>query len=306
MSSLQFQLFGKFSVQRDSQSLHGIEASKEQELLSYLLIHRDRSHPREALASMLWGNASTERSRKYLRQALWHLHTTFEASEFSQPPALLIEHDWVRINLHRDIWLDVAVFEQAFVATQGISGKHLDQSAARMLKEAVSLYIGDLLDGWYLDWCLFERERLQNAYLLMLDKLMSYAAEQGDYEVGQGYGLRILQIDRASERTYRRLMRLQYMLGDRTAALRQYQRCVTALGEELDVKPEKRTQDLYQQIRADRFHPAEPAHLEPATRNSRLSEELLRLKRLQMVVAAVQRRIQKDISAVEEGAKTND
>lgn len=76
MSKLTFQLFGRLSVMRDARSVEGLETSKEQELLCYLLIHRDRPHPREALAGLLWGDSSTEKSRKYLRQALWHLHAT--------------------------------------------------------------------------------------------------------------------------------------------------------------------------------------------------------------------------------------
>lgn len=304
MSSLRFQLFGKFRVLRNSQSLEGLDSSKEQELLSYLLLHRDRSHPREALASMLWGNTSTERSRKYLRQALWHLHSAFQTSELSCAPVLLVQHDWVQLNLHQEIWLDVAVFEQAFAGSQGVSGKHLDRAGAEKLKAAVELYGGDLLEGWYQEWCLFERERFQNTYLLMLDKLMSYAIEHGEYEIGQGYGSRILQIDRASERTYRRLMQLQYMAGDRTGALRQYRRCEAALDEELGVKPERRTQNLYEQIRADKLNHSTPHDFENAFTPAPPAPEMLgRLQRLQIVLAAVQKRIQRDISAVEEGAR---
>ena len=79
-------------------------------------------------------------------------------------------------------------------------------------------------------------------YMQMLDKLMSYSQEHHEYEAGEGYGSTILRYDRASERTYRRLMYLQYIAGDRTGALRQYERCVIALAEELGVKPEKTNQ----------------------------------------------------------------
>ncbi|NIN69138.1 MAG: hypothetical protein GTO63_31510, partial [Anaerolineae bacterium] len=81
--------------------------------------------------------------------------------------------------------------------------------------------------------CLYERERLQNMYLAILDKLVSYSEVQGAYEAGLGYGSRILSYDGARERTHRRLMRLYYLAGDRTAALRQYDSCVEALRREL-------------------------------------------------------------------------
>jgi len=57
-------------------------------------------------------------------------------------------------------------------------------------------------NGCYDDWCIFERERLQNIYLLMLDKLISYSAKHREYEAGQGYGYTILRYDRARERTH--------------------------------------------------------------------------------------------------------
>ena len=305
MSALRFQLFGKFSVQRDALAVKGLEASKDQELLSYLLLRRDRSHPRETLAGLLWGDSSTDRSKKYLRQSLWHLHAALEAGETTNRHVLLVEHDWVQLNLHSELSLDVAEFEQAFTTTQGVPGKGLDRPHAQMLKDAVELYKGDLLDGWYQDWCLFERERLQNMYLHMLDKLMSYSQEHQEYEAGQGYGSTILRYDRASERTYRRLMHLQYMAGDRTGALRQYERCVAALNEELGVKPERRTKALYENIRADILQKVEPVDAQPASVPTvTLPEVLGRLKRLQMVLAAVQKRVQRDIQSVEQGLKT--
>jgi hypothetical protein len=88
-------------------------------------------------------------------------------------------------------------------------------------------------------------------YLAMLDKLMGYCEATKQYETGIVYGTRILFFDRAREHTHRHLMRLQYLAGNRTAALRQYERCRLALDEELGVKPAKFTLALYEQIRDD-------------------------------------------------------
>jgi len=305
MPTLRFQLFGKFSVHRDAELVKGIDAGKEQELLSYLLVRRDRCHPREALASMLWGDTSTERSKKYLRQALWHVQAALENGELARPQVLLVGHDWIQLNLQSGLWLDVDLFEQAFADTRGVPGKQLDRSHAEMLKSALELYRGDLLEGSYQDWCLFERERLQNIYLSMLEKLMIYSEKRGEYEAGQGYGSTILRYDRARESTHRQLMHLQYRAGDRTGALRQYKHCARALSEELGVKPQKSTTALYEQIRADRLDESPPAFSQsgsPST--SSLPEVLGSLKRLQLALTAIQKRVQRDIKAVEQGLET--
>ena len=167
------------------------------------------------------------------------------------------------------------------------------------LRDAVSLYNDDLLPGYYQDWILFERERLQNMYLLMLDKLIVYLQFRGEYEVAQGYAATILRYDPARERTHRQLMHLYSLAGDRTSALRQYERCVQALKQELGVKPERKTVELYERIKSDQMGHTENDNSVPTPHTTTSSDILTRLKQLQSIVSGVQRRIQRDIKAVE-------
>jgi DNA-binding SARP family transcriptional activator len=303
MATLCVSLFGKFSARADEQALDGFDSYKVQELFSYLLLHREQSHPRETLAGLLWGDNSTAQSKKYLRQALWHLQTALGAHEGQcERRALLVEPGWVQVNTRAELYLDVAAFERSFASVQKKPGRELDDESARMMQEAVSLYQGDLLDGWYQDWCLYKREQLQNMYLTMLDKLMGYREAHHQYEEGLDYGARILRYDRASERTHRRLMRLQYLAGDRTAALRQYERCVAALSEELGVRPANLTIRLYEQISTDRLEealqmPADNALAAAPT--AMLPEVLGRLRQLQTSLADMQRQVRQSIQSTE-------
>jgi DNA-binding SARP family transcriptional activator len=298
MHDLSFRLFGKFIAQCDAEPLPGLDAGKDQELLSYLLIHGHQHHAREALAAMLWGDSSTERSKKYLRQSLWHLQSVVEAKA-GAANYLLVDHDWVRLNPANRPWCDVAEFETAFKSAEGIAGAQLTQGQADQLKAAVDLYRDELLVGWYHDWVLFERERLQNKYLILLDKLISYSQVHHEFEQGQAYATGILRYDPARERTHRALMRLYYSAGDRTAALRQYERCVAALKRELQVNPERRTADLYEQIKSGRHELISP-NLEAATNDQSDSRDLLScLKQIQRMLSGVQQRIQRDIRAME-------
>jgi len=302
MPDLSFHLFGKFSALCDSQPLKGLDASKDQQLLSFLLIRRNQHHSREAVASMFWEDQSTERSKKYLRQSLWHLQAALGGPQNGQSNYLLGEHDWLRMNPSERPWSDVEEFEKAFNAAQGISATQLSEPQAKQLKDAVALYRDDLLTGWYQDWVLFERERLQNEYLLLLDKLIAYSELHHEYEQSQTYAGNILRYDPARERTHRQLMRLYYLSGDRTAALRQYERCVGALRRELGVTPERRTVDLYQQIKADQFDPAkrsEPNLSEMVTTSSDSVDLIGCLKQIQGMLSSIQQRIQRDLRALE-------
>ena len=254
MSRLKVRLFGKFLAEQNGRRLEGLEGPKLQELFAYLLIYKGKSHDREELASLLWGDTDTAQSKKYLRQALWHLSSALNpGDDLSVGRVLVVGQDRVDVDSKADLWIDIAEFENAFTAVKGVPGHEMELNATATLKAAAELYRGDLLEGCYHDWCLFERERLQSTYIIILDKLMDYSEASSQFESGIVYGNRILCIDRARERTHRRLMRLHYLSGDRTASLRQYKRCADALLEELSVKPAKKTVELYEQIRRDQF-----------------------------------------------------
>ena len=254
------------------------------------------------LAGVLWGDNPTPQSKKYLRQALWQLNSGLESQLGAISRRILeVEPEWINLNSNAHVWLDVAEFERAYAGVQGATGQDLDSQTAHTLQAAVRLYAGELLEGYYQDWCVYERERLQNMHLAILDKLMSYCEAHRLYEDGLSYGASVLRCDRARERTHRRIMRLHYLAGDRTAALRQYATCVAALQDELHIAPSETTLALYEQIRGDRVAPAPPmaTQAEPVPSPSSLPAVLAHLKQLQAALTSFQNQMQHDIQNIE-------
>ena len=303
MLILRIHLFGKFCVRRNERVLDGFDARKIQELFCYLLLHRDHSLPRETLAGILWPETTTTQSKKNLRQALWQLQSALGSqNEKANDRILLVGPDWVQLNSQADFWLDVAEFEQVFNRVQKTPGQEFDISTAQRVQYTIQLYQGPLLEGWYQDWCLLERERLQSMYLALLDKLMSFSEAHFDYETGLLYGMRIMCYDRARERTHRRMMRLYYLLGDRAEALRQYERCAVALNEELGISPSKGTLALYRQIQADQLDEpsSTPIQVEtpPEVPAPSLLEVLGRLAEVQRSLSELQNQVQQSIHLV--------
>jgi DNA-binding SARP family transcriptional activator len=306
MCILAVRLFGKFQVQRDGQELQGLNTCKVWELFAYLLLYREHPHAREALASLLWPASTTEQAKKYLRHALWQLQTTLNLADTTEHNRILLvdPDDWICLNSDADLWLDVAEFERAYALVQKTPGKELDAQCEQTMRQALNLYRGDLLGGWYQDWCLFERERLQRQYLALLEKEMDYCSAHGEYETGLEFGIWALRYDVARERIHRRLMRLYYLGGNRTAALRQYERCVAFLRTELGVEPSTRTVTLYQQIRSELpLYPAGIASEQDSVTFMKtapsLSQAHHQLKQLQTVFAEAECQLQKAIQAVE-------
>ena len=242
-------LLGRFEAQVGSRSLEAFRGRKTTELLSFLLVFRDRPHHREVLAGTLWPESDTEQSKKYLRQSLWQLRAA-SGGGLELAPLLTADTEWVQVNADQ-LWLDVAQLEEAYTRVKLMPGERLNDADAAELARVVPLYRGDLLEGCYQDWCTYERERLKALYLSLLERLLAYDEATCRPEEGVVHGELLLRHDRAHERAHRRLMRLRYQAGDRTGAIRQFERCSEALREEFGIAPGERTRLLYEQLKSD-------------------------------------------------------
>jgi DNA-binding SARP family transcriptional activator len=307
MNRLYVFLLGKFGARQDEQVISGLDLRKVQELFCYLICHRAQPASREKLAGLLWENTAAAQSRANFRRTLWQLQHALnehQNPERQDQPALLVKPEWIQINPQANLWVDVEVFEATFAQVRGQSGEHLNSQSAQQISDAIQLYRGDFLDGIYLDWCLYERERLQQIYLVLLSKLTAYCEATRQYERGLECAAAMLRHDRAHEQAHRQIMRLYTLQGDRTAALRQYERCALALDEELGVRPVELTTELYEHIKLNEssgnlaLDPGKPHGNEPAPNND-LPNVLNQLKQLQRALYEIQHQVHQNIQVVE-------
>src|SRR5437762_1737269 len=87
----------------------------------------------------------------------------------------------------------------------------------------------------------------------MLPRLVCIRARtrQGNLFVNAREAPRLLRYEHADERAHWRMMRLHCLAGDRTGAVRQFERCQEALRDDLGIAPGDRVQMLYEQVRAE-------------------------------------------------------
>ena len=250
MTTLHIYLFGRFDLGSPGQPVPALPSRRARELLSYLVLHRNHPQRREFLANRLWDDAAPAQGGKLLRQALWQLQTALRPlSKHDGLHLLEVDPEWVQLNSANALQADVIGFEDAARSCHGISGARLDQAERDRLEHAVVLCRGELLEGWYQDWCLVERERLQNDLLDVLEKLVCACEARFENERGLLHARRILAIDPAREQVHRHVMRLHQQGGNRTGALRAFQHCRQVLHEELGVDPSAQTLALHQAIR---------------------------------------------------------
>lgn len=249
-------LFGTGQASYRDQALPGFPNQQHYRLLCYLLLNRHHPHHRERLAAVFWSEFPTATSRKYLRNALWRLRQALQATGLPVDQYLVITDDSVSFLDTAAYWLDVEAFGTAVTACQGLPGQNLTPEGAADLEQAVELYRGELLDGIFEDWCLYDRERFRLMYLNALSKLLTFHEHHASYEQGLVWGQHLLRCDPTREKVHRQMMRLYWLLGDHSEALAQYKCCVQILREELGIQPMAKTRYLHKQMARNQFDPA--------------------------------------------------
>ncbi|MGD2157635.1 MAG: winged helix-turn-helix domain-containing protein, partial [Anaerolineales bacterium] len=168
MSTFNCYLFGRFRAHCNQQPVTSFHSQKALELLCFLLLNRDRPYHREILAEVLWGE-NRDRSKAYLRKAIWQLQKSLSAiPDLVEDNLLQVDPEWLQIKADADIWTDAGTFEAAYTSVLEIYGNQFHEQQFTELQSTVDLYQGDLLEGWYEDWCVFERERFKEMYLVMI------------------------------------------------------------------------------------------------------------------------------------------
>jgi len=248
--SLVVYCLGPFRVYHNNQLITDWDSLKARSILKYLVAHRGTPIGKEILMDIFWQDADPEAARRNLHQAIYSLRQTLRRG---QPDFQHVhfESECYLLNPELEIWLDFSEFEEHAQA-----GRRLEVAGqlAKALAEygiAEGLYQGDFLEeDLYEDWARVQREHLRNIYLDIVGRLSGYYLQQGEYVAATALCQKILAQDNCHEEAHRRLMQCYLAQGQRHLAMRQYQACVEALKEELDLTPSEETAVLYQRITA--------------------------------------------------------
>jgi len=241
---LHIRLLGDFSLIYCDRQVTGLNSTRLQSLLAYLVLHRDVPQQRQHLAFLFWPDTTEAQARNNLRQLLHQLRQAFpEALHY-----LSADKHMVHWQLVTPFHLDVAEFEQALTLADAATRQHDQHVLQVALEQADNLYRGDLLPGCYDEWIVPERERLRQRHQQALEHLLSLFEEQGDTGAAIRYAQRLIGLDPLSEDLYRRLMRLFALNKDRASALHVYHTCVTTLQRELGVDPDPATREAYERL----------------------------------------------------------
>jgi LuxR family transcriptional regulator, maltose regulon positive regulatory protein len=234
---IQIRAFGQPEVILDGKPVQwAVVKSRD---LFFLLLQYPQGLSREQIGAIFWPDHTPERLEPAFRSTLYRLRRAVSRD------CVLFQDGLYRFNGSIPVFCDVREFE--YLLDQAETAASIEK-AVTCLETARQLYRGDYLQDSYEDWCGLERERLRNRILAATEKLAALYTARGKLSPALALYQRLVKDDPYHEDAQRELIRLQYLLGDRAAAIRQYQALVKLLQEELGLRPHPETEALYQRI----------------------------------------------------------
>ena len=153
----QLQLLGGIQARCDDQCISNFGSRGAAALLARLALYPQRSHAREELIELLWPGVAIDAGRNRLRQALFTLRRLLEPAGLVAAPVFATDRLSLRL-VPGALDCDALHFERAVT-----EGRHTD---------ALALYAGELMPGFYDDW--IDDDRVRYAHLF--DHAQQHAA----------------------------------------------------------------------------------------------------------------------------------
>ena len=216
--------------------VHDFGGRKPKQLLEILLCERGHGVAKDRIADLLWGDALPRNPAATVETHISLLRRRLTSSGADRR-TLVTESDAYRIA---DDMVDVDLDRfDTLIRRGGRTG----------LRQALSLVRGDVLeDEPYGPWALRLRETYRERRVNAMLDVAEDALASGDHLEALKQAEAAVSVEPTRERGYRISMLARYALGRQDEALRAFERCRSALGDDLGVDPLPQTVAMHAAI----------------------------------------------------------
>lgn len=270
--SLQIHLLGPFEILREGKTLTNADWHSQQTrtICKILLARRGEVVPSDQIMEILWPAEDPASARRRLHVRISQLRNALGPGK-----TCLQSVDGGYCFLPNETcWLDVEEFQTRISEGYRFQESGQQPEAIRVYEQARQLYRGDFLaEDIYADWSFAAREHYRELFLTLLIELAESYAQQGRYRLALVRTREAQARDPMRESLYVHLMLYHYYAGERSQAMRAFERCQQVLAHELAVEPLESTCQLAKQIRSGTLWAnTEVPHYPPPLYSGRLFE----------------------------------
>lgn len=234
--------FGNFEVLgKDDYQPVQWKTSKAKELFAYLIKNSNKTINKEKILEDIWPDMDPEQTSKWLHTYIYQIRKVLK--NFGIRKGLIYEHKGYRLESQRVV-CDVDKFEYI------INNYQLEEKENQLkyLIKAINLYRGEYLEGCYSKWIIEEKHRLEGLYLLALERLAERYIEDKEYHQAVDCLNKMLKTAPLLEKAHEMLMIIYEKMGDRIAAITQYENFHQTIKSELGIEPRTQMKALYNKL----------------------------------------------------------
>lgn len=184
---------------------------------------------------------NTEQTSKRLHTYIYQIRRVMK--NFDIEKGVLYENKSYRLASKR-VKSDIEKFENIIKE----STKNNIDDKVNCLEEAIHLYRSEYLKGFYSQWVIDERRRLEQIYLLSLERLSKIYIEAKEYNRAVDYLHIMIKTDPLLEKAHEMLMIVYKKMDNRIAVIHQYESFYQTLKSELGIEPKSEMKDLYSKL----------------------------------------------------------
>lgn len=241
---LEIDLLGTFRLRYQGDPVDAMNSARLQELLTYLILHRDAPQQRQHIAMKFWPDSPAKQTLANLRQLLFQLRKALPESE----SCIRADTNTLQWDPELPCRIDLAEFERHIDQARRSRNEKDTAGEIEALEQAVSVYGGRLLPHCFEEWIAGTRNRLQEEYAGALKRLVACFEEQRRYDKGIVYAGKRVEQNPTDESAARKLMQLHAFNEDRASVVRTYRELEKRMQEELDIEPGQETSELFRRL----------------------------------------------------------
>jgi LuxR family maltose regulon positive regulatory protein len=247
---LKVRCLGGFEVFQGSSAIKDTQwkSKRSRMLLKLLVAHDGQKLPRERAWEMLWPGQESENLSIMFNSLLHRMRKVLDPGGGKDVFCIRQEGDLIALASD-SVWTDVREFLSGADRVGHLRSAGKEQELLEEYERTVQLYKGEFLpEDLYSEWTREIREQLRAVYMRLLTEAGALADAKGEKHRALQFYEKMFLADSCSELACRWLMNHHAAAGQRSEAVRVYERCERALSRDMDLEPEDKTKEIYRSI----------------------------------------------------------
>ncbi|SHJ89161.1 AAA family ATPase [Tepidibacter formicigenes] len=228
MEIINVKLFDTPVVYKNNERIY-FPYKKSEALFYYLVVNKQAT--REELVNLFWGETEESTAKKNLRNAMYQIRKIFDMDIVISPQKSVVILN-SKIKLESDL--------DSFLNNENI---FLENNYGEFLKGFIVK--NSEAFGW---WISKKRQEYKDMYIYKLHNKIKYFLDKKEYDNAQKIAKILISEDEFDERAYRIIMDIYCKQGFFNKAIDTYNKLSEVLKNELEVTPDIKTKEIYDQI----------------------------------------------------------